>query len=504
MMNYDVIVVGAGPVGLMLACELGKHGVSHLVLDSKAEREYYCKALGVAPRTLEIFDHLGILDEALRRGFFFQAMNIVVGGQLVQRIPVQQARLPYGHFGMAQPHTEEILEDYWKRFGQSLERGATLVSVAQDAEGATATLEDGRSIRSRYLVGCDGAHSTVRKSLNLGFEGDRYPLTFVLGDVKLEWDKPPAENWQFIHLENGELRNVVTVIANPTAPGRYRVSAAVEDDFACPERPGLEVLRQVMGAALPEGTELTEMVWSSRYSISHRIASDYRVGRIFVAGDAAHIHPPIGGLGMNTGIGDAHNLGWKLAGALQGWLPESALDTYHSERHRVGRKVVEITAARMDAALGGEKAPEPADFDTALAIRYRPSPLVADCTEQSYPALPGERLPAVSGLKRPHVEGRLRTAELFRWGHFVLLASGADPAPYKRALTAVLRPEKVRTWSVFRDHQPLAAGGYFLDPNGEWDAQVGPGVVLVRPDGVIAWRGQSPDDVAEWLRSAWS
>lgn len=487
-------------MGLMLGCELARRGISHKLIESKTRRERYCKALGVTPRTLEMFDQLGVLDEALRLGFHFRAMNVVAMGEVVQRVPAQHDALPYGSFGLAQPDTEEILEGYWRRFGHSIERGQSLTGLAQDGTGVTATLGDGQTVRARYLVGCDGAHSTVRKQLGTAFEGDRFERTFLLGDVHLDWDRRHMDCWQFLLFEGEEMRNNVTLIPNPTGPGRYRISTSIDADAQCPEHPPLEFLQAIIEPALPPGTVVSDMRWSSRYNISHRIASDYRTGRVFLAGDAAHIHPPIGGLGMNTGLQDAYNLGWKLAAVCQGRLNESILETYHHERRPVGAKVVEVTAARMAAAMEGKNPrdnPEPPWFDTQLNVRYEAGPLVGGESPASGLPRPGDRLPSALGLRRPHVIGEVRLPEVFRDGRFHLFTKDVDHDAFRAAAEEALG-DLVRSWAVLPEEAP-EAGGYFLDPDHRWADQVGAGAVLARPDGVIGWRGGQHTALRGWL-----
>lgn len=500
-MDCDVVIVGAGPVGLMLGCELARRGVSHRIVESKSSRERYCKAIGVSPRTLEVLDHMGLLDHALRLGFFFQGMSMECQGQVVKQIAVQDDRLPYGAFAMAQPDMEEILELFWRRFGSTLTLGVSLTELHQDSEGVSALFSDGGTLRSRYLVGCDGAHSTVRKCLGTGFEGERFERTFLLCDVRLHWDRPHRHSYQFILMEQGEYRGVVTVIPNPTGPGRYRISTSVEDSFDCPEQPSLELMRELILPALPEGTEMSDLRWSSRYNISHRLASEYCSGRVFLAGDAAHIHPPIGGLGMNTGLQDAGNLGWKLAAVCQGLLHERVLETYHEERHPVGSKVVEITGARMARAMAGEQAgvhvAEPPAFDTQLNVRYEAGLLVGGETPAKGLPRPGDRLPVVPGLKRPHVGGEVRLQELFREGKFLLFTHGLDHARFREVGRESLGPW-LDDWEI-RQGLPDDAQGFLLDPTHSWPQWVGSGAVLVRPDGVVAWRGVRLDQFRDWL-----
>ncbi len=495
----DVLIVGAGPVGLMLGNELARRGVDHQIVETKAKREPYCKALGVSPRTLELFDQIGVLDEALRRGFFFHAMNVVVGGELVKHFEVQDELVPYGPFALAQPHTEEILENSWRRYGNAIVRGKTLESFEEKADRVIASFTDGERVEARYLVGCDGAHSSVRKALGTSFEGERVARTFLLGDVRLNWDRAPRDNWQFVHMVDGELRNIVTLIANPTGPGRYRVSTSVDVTDDCPEHPSLEYLQEVVRPILPEGVELSDMRWSSRYSISHRIAGSYRKGRVFIAGDAAHIHPPIGGLGMNTGLQDAHNLGWKLAEVCLGHLKDEVLDTYDSERRPVGQKVVEVTAARMNRAMGeGSEVVEPPQFDTQLRVRYEPGLLVGGDTPPLGLPRPGDRLPALDDLRRAHVHGEFQLADVFHDGLFHLFLHDTDRDPFLATARTHLH-ERVRDWTIFASGEPEQAMGAILDPRGRWSDEVGTGAVLVRPDGVIGWRGSSVSDFQTWL-----
>lgn len=493
----DVLIVGGGPVGMMLGVELARRGISFEIAESKLRRDRYCKALGVAPRTLEILDILGLLEHAHRLGMYFAGMNVVGDGKLLHRFNAQDDSLPYGHLGLAQPDIEDILEGCLGRHGYRASMGKTLVRLEQDSAQVIGVFDDGSELRARYLVACDGAHSTVRKQLQIPFEGERFERTFVLGDVHLDWDRPHNENWQFILSENGELRNVVVVIANPTAPGRYRISTSVGDDEDCPEQPSLEFLSRLIGPALPAQTKITDLRWSSRYSISHRLAATYRQGRVFLAGDAAHIHPPIGGLGMNTGLQDAFNLGWKLAAVCSGELPESVLDTYHAERHPVGQKVVEVTAARMRRTMGEPPAPEPEGFDTQLGIRYEPGLLVAAPGKGLVGPKTGERMPSLE-LSRPRSHGRIRTAELVSDGRFHLFSYLDEVGDFQRVAEAALG-EAVRVWEIHSQEGSDLLLNYFLDQASEWRGTFGPGVVLVRPDSVIAWRGREARQLESWL-----
>lgn len=493
-----IVISGAGPVGLMLACELQKRGVDYRILETRKNRDYFCKALGVTPRTLEIFDLMGLLDEAVNRGLWMERMNLTVGGELVQSATTE-VDMPYGFITLAQYDTEEVLEQFLKEHGGRVEYGRTLKGF-EESDGAVACrLEDGETIQADYLVGCDGAHSTVRKGLGLEFSGEKYPMTFVLGDVELEWNEPHAHAWKMVHLVDGEMRNMLVVIPIPGNPRRYRLSMVAEGDEV-PANPSLEFLRELAGPILPEGVTIDTLRWSSAYSISHRIVPAYQKGRVFIAGDAAHIHPPIGGLGMNTGLQDAFNLGWKLALVQQGLAAPSLLDTYSEERHKVGSEVVTKTAARMDKAVKAEETDEQAQIreDSQLDISYAGSSLSARGA--------GRRAPWVEGLTRPRIERSARLVDLLRGGRFHLLATPGGGLLECAALVREHLEDQVRCWCIAPagetpDLQEQVA--LVHDSRGQFAAALGTDkAMLVRPDGHVAWQGPlDPESLRSYLAS---
>lgn len=511
MKQPEILILGAGPVGLMLACQLQSRGVPFRLVEARISREYWVKALGVSPRTLEIFDQMGILDEALNRGLFFSAVNTLVEGAMQARVEIDPLALPYGAMALGQYDTETILEDELRRCGGVVEWQTRAVRIEAHQDCVEVELErpsDSEVVFCHWLVGCDGAHSLARKSAGISFDGDRFEQHFLLGDVEIGWEHPHSEVWKLIQLSpEGELRNVVAVVPIPGSPRRYRLSLAVPPESQGQTEP-LELLRACAAPSLPPGTPIGNLRWSSFYRISHRLASRYRQGRVLLAGDAAHLHPPIGGLGMNTGLQDAYNLGWKLAAVAQGRAPESLLDSYHEERHPVGAQVVALTSGRMEDFFKGKPRDENAEerANTQLGVEYCQGPLsFGQLPPGDRGALPGQRVNAIGGLERRFVRRRGRLIELLRRGEFHLFGYGGSWSQL-RHLAAFLRerlPFSLRVWAVGEPDGPEQEDLNFVQ-DAEGEAAVawgpGPGALLVRPDGHVAWRGRPlPDESLEQL-----
>ena len=522
--DVDVLIAGAGPVGLQLALELQRRGVRWMAIDQREAPDYYCKALGITPRTQEIWDQCGVLDDAQRRGAFLAGMEAATDQGPVERQPVPPDGLSYGFLTLPQYDTEEVLRLHLARRGGVVRQGVRLASFVQDPDGVTADLEgaEGRKqrIRSRWVVGCDGAHSVVRKGLGLDYEGEAYAMTFMLGDVRLDWDRPHAYGQRITHLEDGSLRNVLVCIPIPGDPRRWRVSLMApldvqSDDADLSSPPSLDVLRAEALPILPPGTAITDLRWSSYYRISHRIVSRYASGRCFLAGDAAHIHPPIGGQGMNTGLQDAHGLAWRLALAAAGRAAPGLLDGYAEERRPVGLDVVQRTTHRMDAAVTtGDVKFDHWLQDSQLFIDYRDSRWVAE--EISSPEAlargpkPGDRAPDAGGLRAPWVAEPIRLAERMRVpGHLLLLWFDADATADDFARAASLADDLARRHAdaitidavvapgasvVDHERFPIlrdAAGAF----RAAYDAR-GCCLYLLRPDRHVAFRADRHDATA--------
>lgn len=314
----DVLVVGAGPSGLFMAAELVRHGLSVRVIEKNAERSIHSKALAIQPRTLEIFAHLGIVDRFLAEGLRVQAMNPTASGRPLGRLSFTGLDTPYPFvLSLEQSKTERILEEYLLSLGVRVERGVELRAFDE----------------TPWVVGCDGSHSTVRKLAGLSFKGRAFPSTFSLADVYLEWSRSHDEAYGFLGT-----KGLLGVIPLPE-PGAYRLIfqlARVIGSKSPP--PTLEEVRPL----LPEA-KITNPIWLTNFHIHTRMVSSYRKGNVFLVGDAAHIHSPAGGQGMNSGIQDAFNLAWKLALVHRGKAHPRLLDTYNLERQPFGRKLLRNT-----------------------------------------------------------------------------------------------------------------------------------------------------------------
>jgi 2-polyprenyl-6-methoxyphenol hydroxylase-like FAD-dependent oxidoreductase len=485
-----ILIVGAGPTGLSLAIELARRGVPFRLIDKATARSDKSRALAVQARSLELMRPWGVADELVARGQRAFAAQIFVEKKASASVELSDIGVddtPYPHLLFtSQADTERALDAALARLGGTIERGVEFGDLREWPEGVDATMvyKDGRLETARFdwVVGCDGAHSEVRSCAGLEFAGAAYEQDFLLADLAIEWDAPEQ---LFFFLGKG--RNAVVL---PLRDGQKRIigmSGAPPPPGAGAE-PTLDEIAALLGEVCPFAFRLGKPTWTARFRLHHRGVSRYRAGRLFVAGDAAHIHSPAGGQGMNTGIQDAINLGWKLALVARGEAPPALLDTYDEERRPVGERLLQFTDRlfslvtspnpivvwarnRLVPLFAPRLMKTPARrklafrFVSQLGITYAGSSLVGDCGERAPDAL---------------VDGVNHLVDAFNspLHHLVVFGAGAE---FLRAAIARFAPHL--DGIVVDD--ATARRRYGVD---------GDGWALVRPDQYIAARAQSYDD----------
>jgi 2-polyprenyl-6-methoxyphenol hydroxylase-like FAD-dependent oxidoreductase len=516
----DVLVVGAGPTGLTLAAELAALGVRLRVIDRARDRVHESRALAIQPRTLEVLAGLGITDQLVETGNKAVRMHVHAGRRDTS-VPLFDLGLadtayPFLLF-LSQAETERIIGSQLAKMGVVIERGLELVGLQPDEEAVTAQLRhvDGREeqISARYVVGADGAHSTVREVSGIGFEGSSYPQTFVLADSEADGVSSDAAH-AFLS-DRGML--FFFPLGSP-ASWRLLVMRPPGDPTP-PDAPVTLDDVQALSDSYTGGTvRLHDPIWITNFRLHHRAASHYRAGRIFLAGDAAHIHSPAGAQGMNTGIQDAVNLAWKLAYTVRGYANPAILDTYEPERAPVGRMVLRFTDRAFTIATSRNrfvrfartriaplmiplalrpKISRSYAFRTLsqLAIRYRASPLSLNGpgSPRGGP-LAGDRLPDGPVL----CDGQRSTlhAAIATPGWHLLRCGPSDA--WSAAELASIRDPYTRLVTVH--HLSATDGlGTLHDVDGRLLRRLGvrsgdSAQYLVRPDGHIAYRSGASDD----------
>lgn len=485
--DTDVVIAGAGPTGLMLACELRLAGAEVVVVERLAERSGESRAGGIHSRTLEVLDQRGVLERFLDEGEL-QPVGHFSG--LYLDFDESESRHPYPLM-ILQSAIERILEEWAGELGVQVRRSAEVSGIRQDDAGVTVELGPaGQTLRGRYLVGCDGGRSTVRKLAGIDFPGTEATMTALIGDVELP-DLPEDYVW-VRRTPNGDYSAIAF------EPGWHRVITSEFDRVDGRDEPvTFEGLKESLIRVAGTDFGMRNPRWVSRFNDAARQAAQYRKGRVLLAGDAAHIHFPAGGQGLNMGVQDAVNLGWKLASVVRGRAPESLLDSYHAERHPVAERVLHNTRAQSALVRPGPQTDALREVFSALMVfddvnRYLRHLLTA--LDIRYPIdgdhhLVGRRVPDAD-LKSD--AGETYVYELLHGARPVLLdlCGSAEVAALAQGWSdrvefVAARSEDER-WPV-----PVV---------GEIDA---PAALLIRPDGHVAWAaaGGSTPDTAE-LRTA--
>jgi 2-polyprenyl-6-methoxyphenol hydroxylase-like FAD-dependent oxidoreductase len=534
--TIDALVIGAGPTGLLMAAELTRHGVSCRIFDKAPAPSRYSKALAIQSRTLEIFDQIGIIDGFLEAGLQTPKIHLFADGQPLISMSMRELPGPYPFIlCLPQSETERILGKHLTGLGVQVERQVELVGFSQDESSATATVRhaDGHTetVTARWLIGCDGAHSTVRHILNIPFSGAPYPEAFALADVKIDWTLPNNEIHIFLSKDG-------MLAAFPMRGERYRLIVETKADAGDEQLPDptLEEIQTYLTTLGPVGSVASDPAWLSAFRTHLREAKHTRQERVFLAGDAAHIHSPAGGQGMNTGLQDAYNLAWKLALVNAGHAPASLLDTYELERHPVAESVMRTSDLMLKAAtlrspitqqIRNRLLPLLAQQDffqhrmtgqlAELSTNYRKSPIVAEHSSGHLahlhpPAGPkaGDRAPEVAPLRL--ADGTpSRLFELLRSPtHTLLLFSGAktDDSAQQRLVSLAesisrTRGKLITSYLVAAEEGALApsapGAALLLDPTLALHhayAAVSECLYLIRPDGYIGFRSFPADEAS--------
>ncbi|MCM2426594.1 FAD-dependent monooxygenase [Streptomyces sp. RKAG337] len=497
--DVDVLIAGAGPTGLALAVDLARRGISAHLVEQSDRLFPGSRGKGLQPRTLEVLDDLGVIDAVIASGGPYPLM---MGWQddrrlgewdLLERF-APTPRAPYGEVWMlTQWRTQEILHERLRELGGAVEFGTALTGITQDADGVDAALSlpDGTAgtVRARFLVAADGGRGTGRRALGVGMTGETIdPHPILIADLLL--GGIDRDHWHVWPKAEGG-----TVMLCPLAgTDHFQLLAQYTDSGTEPDG-SVEGIRELIGARTPIGAEqVHEVLWSSAFHPSAAMADRFRVGRVFLAGDAAHIHSPAGGQGLNTSVQDAYNLGWKLGQVLRHGAGHGLLDSYEEERLPIAADVLGLSTRLHGATRDGDDtAARQRGTDThGLELNYRGGPLTRELRPA---ALPGGTLPAEApraGDRAPDapLAGGGRLFDLFRGPHFTLLALGTAQLPPGLGADPEADPGLVHAHRIDDAPEHGANSAY---------AVYGDGLFVVRPDGYLGLATEDPADVAGYL-----
>ncbi|MFG1654880.1 FAD-dependent monooxygenase [Micromonospora sp. NPDC049275] len=475
--RIDVLVVGAGPAGLALACDLQRRGVRLRVIDAADHSFEGSRAKGIQPRTQEVLDDLGILAEIQSRSSLYPLLGAHVGPLTVPWVMIKHRKstedVPHPNtLLVAQYETDAAIKRRLEQLGGTVEYRTRLSSYEQDADGVVATVEGPAGterIRARFLVGADGGGSAVRRTAGIDFLGDTDESDrMVVADVTLTG--LPRNRWHIWPRSNGRFMALCPLPDGDKFQLMLKLRPNEKADL------GQEAVDRLVHEFAGSKLHVTEVHWASVWRPNVRLAQRYRSRNVFLVGDAAHVHPPTGGQGLNTGVQDAYNLGWKLGQVLAG-APDDLLDTYEAERQPVAVRVLGLSSdiyTRMSSRpLAAVKR---GDEERQLALNYRGGPLAADSGEESPNVLAGDRAPNARFLDTDGRPGQLFDA--FRGAHFTLIAVGE---PAVSALTQISWPGTGAALKTVEVAEKDAAGVrriYGITSSAQ---------ILVRPDGYVAY-----------------
>ncbi len=488
-LDCQVLVVGAGPTGLVLAADLLARGISIRIIDKRDGTSLETRAIAVHARALEVLDHMGLAERFVDHGQMVRWFSFYTDGK--RRVSLDLARngtrFPF-MLDIPQHQTETLLRARIAELGGVVEQGTELTGLSDDPAGVTATVRDvdgqPRQITAGYVAGCDGAHGRVRHELGLPFRGHPYPQDWLLADVRLDWARAENEVHAFFRA------NATPLICFPMREHRWRLVVPLAGDRASGP-PDLAEIQRLAGQRAPEPVAASDPTWLASFNCHRRSTDIYRRGHVLLAGDAVHIHTPAGGQGMNTGITDAHNLGWKLALVAAGRAPDPLLDTYGAEREPVADQVLGLTHTLV--RLGTMTHPaKRALRDAIIPAAFAVGPVRRRATRRftqvnvAYPASsltqagrgrggprPGQRVPDIEVLT---AGGPSRLFTVLRRGRHVIVVTGADPC--SALASPALEP--------YRDLFEVVTCGS-ADARAFRGTRAG-SVFLIRPDGYLAAR----------------
>ncbi|RTL44554.1 MAG: monooxygenase [Candidatus Melainabacteria bacterium] len=551
--RLPVLIVGAGPVGLTMALALSISGIKFRIVDKAPHRSDKSKALGIHARTLELLETLGVVDTFLKNGHIVHATNLFCGSQKIVHFSLDEIPSPYPFALMVpQSETERLLAEELSERGIDIEREMEVTNFLQDDDKVTTTIKhaDGKeeTIQSNWLIGCDGAHSTIRHTLGLTFDGETYEEGFATIDCYVDWDNSDDELHGYV-CEEG------IVFFFPMGNRRYRIVAN------CPPHKAedlltLEKMQELVNHRCAKNIPLSNPQWVTYFTINRRSVKQYNVGRAFICGDAAHVHSPVMGQGMNTGMQDALNLAWKIELVEKGIAARELLESYNNERHPVGQNLLNSTDAMtklvtlrspVSQEVRNHLIPLIANQDvlheracrkiSMVGLNYRASSIVGEYRESishvfrhpiaegpawlefGHGPLPGDRAPD----GEVHSANSATPSTLFEqtrgFSHFALLFSGLHKdslhginlenaiQQIKERYSEFIRPLII----VSGDSLPSGANeqGTLLDKDGSLHHKYGSFhncLYLIRPDGYVGFRSQPIDleQLQKHLDSAYS